>query len=102
MPGFEAGWRVSWRTTRGGIQLQAQEGSDNWVASGVFSDNKSNWSGDHVSVASALVPGVFLCNRKVEIPPAGIDLLHIAPTVLALVGVPIPAEYDRPPLRFLP
>ena len=56
-------------------------------------------TGDHVSVAKDLVPGVFFCNRRVKIPQGGVDLLDIAPTVLALLGVPVPAEYDHRPLE---
>jgi hypothetical protein len=63
-----------------------------------FSDNESNWSGDHVSVAPDLVRGIFFCNRKVALPASGPDLLHIAPTALQLLGVPVPAAYDRPAL----
>lgn len=103
MPGLAAGWRVSWITTRGGIALEPGPNVDDDArARPSFTDNTSNWSGDHVSVASALVPGIFLCNRKVEIPAGGIDLLQIAPTVLELTGVPIPASYDKPALRFTP
>lgn len=103
MPGFAAGWRVSWTTTGGGMALEPGPGVDDPARPRpCFADNTSNWSGDHVSVASALVPGVFFCNRKVEIPAGGVDLLHIAPTVLALTGVPIPASYQKPALRLLP
>lgn len=102
MPGFAAGWRVSWTTTGGGMALEPGPGVDDPARpKACFADNTSNWSGDHVSVASALVPGVFFCNRKVEIPAGGLDLLHIAPTVLALTGVPIPASYQKPPLRLV-
>ncbi|MBK7874725.1 MAG: alkaline phosphatase family protein [Planctomycetes bacterium] len=99
MPGLAAGWRVSWKTTRGGIQLKSTPDRDDAFASEPFADNTNNWSGDHVSVADELVEGIFLCNRKVDAPADGYHLLDIAPTVLALVGVPIPAAYDRPPLR---
>ncbi len=100
MVGLEAGYRVGWSTTLGGIKLEeAKDGSGLKPAKSI-EDNANNWSGDHVSVASDLVPGVFLCNRKVKIPPGGIDLLHIAPTALTVLGVPVPPEYDRPPLEF--
>lgn len=99
MTGFEATYRVSWRTTLGGIRLVDSPDQQSVVAGPVFDDNKSNWSGDHVSVAEDLVRGIFFCNRKVELPAGGINLLHIAPTVLALLGVPVPPEYDLPPLR---
>jgi predicted AlkP superfamily phosphohydrolase/phosphomutase len=98
MVGLEAGYRVGWSTTTGGMQLVQAEGGG-WKPAPSIDDNTNNWSGDHVSVAQELVPGIFFCNRKVEIPAGGVDLLDIAPTVLTLLGVPIPAEYDRPPLR---
>ncbi len=91
MVGFEAGWRVSWVTTLGDLKLVG----DTAEVAPTFSDNKSNWSGDHVSVSDDLVRGIFFCNRKVELPANGPDLLEIAPTALKLLGVSIPAEYDR-------
>ncbi len=100
MPGFEAGWRVSWSTTLGDVGLVEAADGSGWVAGPVFEDNRLNWSGDHVSVAADLVKGVFFSNRKIEIPPGGVDLLHIAPTSLAVLGVAIPPEYDHAPLRF--
>jgi predicted AlkP superfamily phosphohydrolase/phosphomutase len=101
MVGFEATWRVAWSSTLGNIALT--EGENGGVVPGpIFSANKSTWSGDHVSVSEDLVQGIFFANRKVEIPTAGIDLLHVAPTALSILGVPVPPEYDRPPLRFVP
>lgn len=100
MVGLAAGWRVAWKTTRGGIQLSQSEDKEHWVAKIVFDDNKNSWSGDHVSVADELVKGVFACNRKVKLPANGVHLLDIAPTVLTLVGVPVPAEYDHAALEF--
>jgi len=94
MVGFAAGWRVSWVTTTGTLKFTS---GTNDVAP-VFSDNKSNWSGDHVSVSEELVRGIFFCNYKVELGANGPDLLDIAPTALKLLGVPIPPEYDRPAL----
>ncbi len=100
MPGFAAGYRVSWSTTLGNLKVVKGEGGVGYVPGPTFEDNTSNWSGDHVSVSEDLVRGVFFSNRRVEIPSGGVDLLHIAPTALSLLGVPIPAAYDRPPLRF--
>lgn len=101
MPGFAAGYRVSWSTTLGNLKVVKETDGVRWVPGPTFEDNTSNWSGDHVSVAEDLVRGVFLSNRKIEIPKDGIDLLHIAPTALSLLGVPVPAVYDRPALKFL-
>ena len=94
MVGFEAGWRVGWATTTGNLKFTS--GKDEVAPA--FIDNMSNWSGDHVSVSDELVRGIFFCNRKVTLPPNGPDLLEIAPTALQLLGVPVPAEYDRAPL----
>lgn len=100
MVGFAAGWRVSWATTLGDIQLVEGPTAGTFVPGNVFEDNRLNWSGDHVSVAADLVEGVFFSNRKVVVPEGGIALLHIAPTALALLGVPVPSVYDHPPLAF--
>ncbi|MFO1009164.1 MAG: alkaline phosphatase family protein [Planctomycetota bacterium] len=97
--GLEAGYRVSWKTTRGGIQLKSTPERDDAFADVPYANNTNNWSGDHVSVADELVAGVFLCNRKVDAPAGGFHLLDVAPTVLSLVGVPIPPEYDHAPLH---
>jgi predicted AlkP superfamily phosphohydrolase/phosphomutase len=95
--GFEAGWRVSWTTTLG--YLKVRENPDHSASPApAFSDNKSNWSGDHVSVSADLVRGILFCNRKLELPANGPDLLDVAPTALKLLAVPVPAEYDRPAL----
>jgi predicted AlkP superfamily phosphohydrolase/phosphomutase len=90
--GFEANYRVSWATSSGG--LSARDGKP-----GPFVvDNDKNWSGDHVSVDTELVRGIFFSNRKCALPSAGVDLLHIAPTVLAALGVKVPVELDVAPL----
>lgn len=94
--GFAGGWRASWATTTGSIRLQEVDGKI--VPAPIFEDNLSPWSGDHVSVDGELVRGIFYANRKVQLPPEGPDLLHLAPTVLSLLGVPIPAQCDRPAL----
>ncbi len=97
MVGFAAGWRVSWATTLGSLKFES--GTDKVAPA--FSDNRSNWSGDHVSVSPDLVRGIFFCNRKVELPASGPDLLDIAPTALRLLGVAVPAAYDRAALPVL-
>lgn len=95
--GFAPGYRVSWGTTLGGIHMvQTDEGGR--VLGPVCVDNDKTWSGGHVSVATPDVAGVFFCNRPVDLPKGGVDLLHIAPTVLDLMDVPVPAEMDRAPL----
>jgi predicted AlkP superfamily phosphohydrolase/phosphomutase len=95
--GFDAGWRISWNTTSGGLTVEKND-DGKFVAAAVCSDNAKTWSGDHVSVDPSIVPCIFFCNRHVAIPSDGVSLLHIAPTVLGLFGVPTPKEYDKPAL----
>jgi predicted AlkP superfamily phosphohydrolase/phosphomutase len=102
MAGFDAGWRVSWATTLGDIRLVESATPGLFEPAPVYEDNRLNWSGDHVSVAEELVRGIFFSNRKVAIPEGGVNLLHIAPTALAVLGVAVPAEYDVAPLTFRP
>jgi predicted AlkP superfamily phosphohydrolase/phosphomutase len=97
MVGFARGYRVSWSTTTGGMRLRKND-QEVWEPGPVCEDNTSPWSGDHVSVASPLVQGIFFSSRPVVVPEGGLDLLHIAPTALSLLGVALPDEYDLPPL----
>ena len=94
--GFAPGYRVSWGTTSGGLALAEGDGGLRPGPSVV--DNDKNWSGDHVSVDPAEVRGMFFANMPLAVPPDGADLRQVAPTVLALLGVPVPPEYDLPPL----
>jgi predicted AlkP superfamily phosphohydrolase/phosphomutase len=98
MLGFEAGYRVSWETTTGGLAV-VEDGLGGFVPGPSIVDSLKNWSGDHVSVDPSRVPGTFFANRKLRVPAGGIDLLHVAPTVLSLLGVAVPSEYDRAPLE---
>ena len=100
MLGFDAGYRVSWRTTTGGMKLTKQD-DGSYTPGAVFEDSNKNWSGDHVSVDPTLVQGMFFSNRRVALPADGtIHVMHIAPTALTVLGVDVPPEYDRPPLSF--
>lgn len=72
--GFAPPYRVSWNNSLGGIDATA------------IHDNTQHWSGDHVSVDPALVPGAFFCNR----PVPGVErpaLVDLGPTLLARYGV---------------
>jgi predicted AlkP superfamily phosphohydrolase/phosphomutase len=90
--GFAANYRVSWATSSGSLSMKAG-------APGPFVvPNDKDWSGDHVSVDTDLVRGIFFCNRRCDVPAQGMDLLHMAPTVLGLLGVPIPPELDLAPV----
>ncbi len=97
MVGFKPFYRVSWGTTSGGLKLVKKDG--NYVAGPLFQPNTSNWSGGHVSVAPQHVAGIFLSNRKVEVPEDGVHLLHIAPTALKYLGAPLLPEFDKPALN---
>lgn len=95
--GFAPTYRVSWKTSLGGF-LRVEENGER-VPGPVFTDNDSPWSGGHVSMDVDAVKGMFFCNKKVQLPAEGPDLLHIAPTALSLLGVEVPAEMDLPPLK---
>jgi predicted AlkP superfamily phosphohydrolase/phosphomutase len=97
IPGFRAPYRVGWSTSSGGLNTVESNGGT--VPGPVCSDNDSNWSGDHVSMALSDVLGVFFSNRKVKLPAEGVRALQIAPTALALLGVPVPEEMDLEPLE---
>ena len=59
------------------------------VSGPVFEDNTKAWSGDHCMAADE-VPGVLLANRPIlRGEPALVDM---APTILQLFGLPIPAD----------
>ncbi len=74
---FRRGYRISW------------EGASGKVTDSVFENNDRAWSGDHC-MDPRLVPGVLFTNRKLT--AADPDIKDIAPTVLSLFGVPIPAH----------
>jgi len=97
MLGFEEYYRTSWPTAGGQIRLEEKDGEI--VVSSPFRDNASPWCGDHASVSPHIVTGVFFSSKPVVLPEDGVSVLHVAPTVLALAGVPIPADYDRPALE---
>lgn len=75
LPAFNIGYRVSWESAVG-----KADGT-------VFSDNTKSWSGDHC-VDPRLVPGIFLCNRRLAQKHPGI--VDIGASVLDLFGIPIP------------
>ena len=54
-----------------------------------------------MSVDPAHVPGLLVSNRRLRAAAAGgraPGLLDVAPTVLSLLGVPVPAELEGRPL----
>jgi len=81
--GYNNGYRTSWDCATG------------VVAGPVFEDNVKAWSGDHC-IDPRLVPGVFFCNRKIDVEdPAIID---IAPTALELFDLRPPKHMEGRPL----
>jgi predicted AlkP superfamily phosphohydrolase/phosphomutase len=77
--GFRIGYRVAWDSVTGGVGDQ------------IIKDNERPWSGDH-NMNPPDVPGMLFCNRPVAKNKPHIE--DIAPSVLDLFGVPIPAYYD--------
>jgi len=101
---FAPGYRASWGVTGGGINLVdvMDEEGEAIAAPGPFVfDNTSPWSGDHCGVDINEVQGIFFSNRPMALPEGDTqyDATHLAPTVLALEGLPIPADYDSRPLE---
>ena len=77
--GYNVGYRISW------------DGANGIINGVLFEDNTKAWSGDHC-IDPRLVPGVIFSNRKIAAKkPALID---IAPTVLNLFGVKVPAYME--------
>lgn len=68
-----AGYRISWATALGGVPAD------------VFEDNVKKWGGDHI-IDPGLVPGVLFMNRSFD--TAQPQLLDLAPTILAALGLP--------------
>ncbi len=77
--GFAPGYRVAWETVTGGFGEK------------VVSENTRPWSGDH-NMNPPEVPGMLFSNRPIDVDQPSI--VDIAPTVLDLFGVPVPAHMD--------
>ena len=77
--GFRPGHRVGWASVTGGIGER------------VFEDNTRPWSGDH-NFNPPDVPGMLFTNRRIaaEAP----SIMDVGPTVLDLLGVPVPPWCD--------
>jgi predicted AlkP superfamily phosphohydrolase/phosphomutase len=81
--GYGEGFRASWDSVMGKVTGQ------------IFEDNLKAWSGDHC-IDPRLVPGVLFSNRKITEEKPGI--VDVAPTILKLFGLPLPAHFDGKPL----
>jgi predicted AlkP superfamily phosphohydrolase/phosphomutase len=77
---FRDGYRTSWRTPLGGIPKE------------LFEPNLRKWSGDHAASDAADTPGVILASRRLA--PGDPAITDLAPTALAYLGVPVPAEME--------
>jgi predicted AlkP superfamily phosphohydrolase/phosphomutase len=77
--GYNQGYRASWESVTG------------IVNDILFEDNKKAWSGDHC-IDPRHVPGVFFSSQKINTKSPSI--MDIAPTVLTLFGLPVPAHMD--------
>ncbi len=81
--GYSNGYRISWDAAQGKVTGK------------VIEDNAKAWSGDHC-VDPVLVPGVLFSNRKIDADDPGIE--DMAPTALALFGLPKPAYMEGKPI----
>lgn len=81
--GYNGGYRNSWECATGRVTTT------------VFEDNTRRWSGDHC-VDPRLVPGILFCNRSIN--GHSPDIRDLAPTVLTLFGVGVPAYMEGQPL----
>lgn len=77
--GCNEGYRASWDSVIGKFGGQ------------VFEDNVKSWGGDHC-IDSRKVPGVFFCDREIDTGEPRI--IDVGPTVLNLLGVPVPKYMD--------
>jgi predicted AlkP superfamily phosphohydrolase/phosphomutase len=82
--GFNDGYRVGWQDSLGGIRRTVVE------------NNNKKWSGDHCATAVEISGGVFFGTLKINTQSPSI--MDISPTVLKLLGVPLPGDLDGKPL----
>lgn len=85
--GFNNGYRVSWQTSLGGAPLQ------------VIEDNTQPWSGDHCSFDPEITKGICFTNWTIDkADRSDPSVLDVAPSVLRVFDLPIPASMDGSPL----
>lgn len=77
--GYNKGYRAAWAAATGGVTAE------------VFEDNTKAWGGDHC-IDPKFVPGIFFCNRELDVDDPGIE--DMAPTTLEWFGVKPPRHMD--------
>lgn len=77
---FLDGYQVGRATMLGGVPLQ------------ILADNRRRWSGDHAASDPSDVQGLIATN--LDTPPKAPRLVDVAPTVLALLGLPAPPDLE--------
>jgi predicted AlkP superfamily phosphohydrolase/phosphomutase len=83
--GFNDGYRVGWQDSLGGVKRT------------IVDNNNRKWSGDHCATATEISGGVLFTNLKLakEQP----HIMDLGPTILKLLGAPLPAGLDGQPLQ---
>jgi predicted AlkP superfamily phosphohydrolase/phosphomutase len=82
--GFNDGYRVGWQDTLGVIVRSVVE------------NNNRKWSGDHCATATEISGGVLFMNRKIATDNP--NIMDLSPTVLKLLGTPLPSDLDGKPI----
>jgi len=85
--GYNRGYRSGWGTVLGAVPAD------------ILEDNLDPWSGDHC-IDYRQVPGVLLSNRRIVADSP--TLTDIAPTLLALYGLPQPEDMKGKPVIAVP
>ncbi len=83
--GYGEGYRASWDAVTGKVTPR------------VFEPNTKAWSGDHC-IDPRLVPGVLFSSHRTAVEDPGI--VDVAPTMLQLFGLAVPAHMDGKPWTF--
>jgi predicted AlkP superfamily phosphohydrolase/phosphomutase len=84
---FRPGYRTSWQTSLGAIPP------------GIIVANTKKWSGDHCASDPKDTQGIFFATHRLE--SSHPSIMDIAPTVLKLLDVKAPSQFDGHPLMFV-
>lgn len=76
---FRPGYRAAWSSRLGEVEAA-------WIES-----DQGRWSGDYAGMDPQALPGVLFCNRSL---PPEVRVIDVAPSVLRLLGVPVPEEME--------